>query len=211
MNRLLLCLTIALAVLAPGSARAQAESADRQVPVFVRGRVEPTIVGDREPIPLTVTVTNGLPRAIHHAGTWTDPVEWNGETIGISLVDVYRDGQPGNLLVSGPDVTLPGNVSGIGRTRIESGRSISIRTDARKWVLRDGWLPGEYDVTVRVDNLAVDSHTFLSVLSDPLSFTIAPAGHAPVRSEDHPEPSIDPAVRALRDSATQTRPQESHK
>jgi hypothetical protein len=49
------------------------------------------------------------------------------------------------------------------------------------------------------------------VLSDPLSFTIAPAGEAPVQPEGHPERSIDPAVRALRDSATQTRPQESHK
>jgi hypothetical protein len=162
----------ALVVLVPASAEAQTERVDRQIPVFVRGRVEPAVVGVDEPIELIVSVTNGLPRVIYHSGSWTEPVEWNGETISISIVDIYRDGEPGNLFFSRPEVTLPSGVSGIGRVRIESGRSLSVRTDASKWTLRDGWLPGDYRITVRVSNLAVDDYCTVSVTSDPVEFTI---------------------------------------
>lgn len=195
MQRRWMIVAAALVVLAPVSAASQAQSADRQIPVFVRGRVEPAVVMDGAAIELAVTITNGLPRAIYHSGSWTEPVGWNGETISLSVVDVYRDGQPGNLLISRPDVTLPRDVSGIGRARIESGRSLSIRTDARKWTLRDGWLHGSYAITVRIDNLAVDDHCSLSVVSDPIGFTITTTRDAATAPRDHPEPSIDRTVR----------------
>jgi hypothetical protein len=162
----------ALAVLPADPAPGQARSADRQVPVFVRAEAARTAVDEGSPIGLTVTVTNGLPRVIFLSGAWTEPVDWNGETISISVVDVYRDGEPGNLLIARPDVTLPAGVSGIGRVGIESGRSLSVRTDARKWTLRDGWLPGSYRITVRVDNLVVDDYSTLSVTSDPIEFAV---------------------------------------
>lgn len=172
MQRQLMLVVAALVVLIAALAAAQTQSADRQIPVFVRGQVEPDVVGAEAPIELTVAVTNGLPRAIYHSGSWTEPVEWNGETISISVLDVYRDGEPGNLFISRPEVTLPSGISGIGRVRIESGRALSIRTDARKWMLRDGWLPGDYQIIVRVDNLVVDDYCTLSVISDPIEFTI---------------------------------------
>jgi hypothetical protein len=206
-----------IAVLVSASASPQAGPADRQVPVFVRAEVKPAVVREGDPIELTVTITNGLPRAIFHAGSWTEPNSWNGETIGVSIVDVYRNGLPGNLFVGRPEITLPGNVSGIGRVRIESGRSLSVRTDARKWLLRDGWLPGRYDITVRVDNLSIDHHSSLSVIGDPVAFRIVDeAGEAPsagdatgeggvdgasgadsiLPREDHPRPSLDQNARA---------------
>jgi hypothetical protein len=172
MHRSLVFAVVASSALIALPAGAETQRVDRQIPVFVRGRVDPAVVGVDEPIDLTVTVTNGLPRVIFYSGSWTEPVEWNGETISISIVDIYRNGQPGNLFLDRPEVTLPSGVSGIGRVRIESGRLLSIRTDAGKWVLRDGWLPGDYQVTVRVDNLAIDDYCTLSVTSDPIEFTV---------------------------------------
>jgi len=55
---------------------------------------------------------------------------------------------------------------------IKPNGSPSITTDARKWALRDGWLPGRYTVVARVDNLQVDDSSRLSVLSEPLEFII---------------------------------------
>jgi hypothetical protein len=170
-----------LVVVAAPCAVAQTERVDRQIPVFVRAEVAPAVVEADAPIELNVTVTNGLPRVIHHSGSWTEPVEWNGETIGVSVVDIYRDGEPGNLFLARPEVTLPAGISGIGRVRVDSGHSLSIRTDASKWTLRDGWLPGSYQITVRVDNLALDDYCTLSVMSDPIEFAI----------EDPPSPGLE--------------------
>ncbi len=92
MQRRSMFMVAALVTLVAALATAQVQSADRQIPVFVRGQVEPAVVGVGAPIELAVTVTNGLPRAIYHSGSWTEPVEWNGETISVSVLDVYRDG-----------------------------------------------------------------------------------------------------------------------
>ena len=97
----------ALVTLLAALAAAQPQSADRQIPVFVRGKVEPAVVETGAPIELTVTVTNGLPHAIYLSGSWTEPVDWNGETISVSVLDVYRDGKPGNLLIGRPAAAKP--------------------------------------------------------------------------------------------------------
>jgi len=52
------------------------------------------------------------------------------------------------------------------------GKRVEIQTDARKWKLRDDWLPGRYRVTVLVDNLKVDKYSTISVLTDPIEFEI---------------------------------------
>jgi hypothetical protein len=172
MRKRWMIMTAVFVAVLPALVVAQQETEGRAIPVFVRGKVEPAVVAAGAPIELTVTITNGLPLAIYHSGSWTEPVDWNGETISLSVLDVYRDGEPGNLLISRPEISLPADVSGIGQVRIESGRSLPIRTDAGKWMLRDGWLPGNYAITVRVDNLVVDDHCTLSVMSDPIEFTI---------------------------------------
>ena len=58
---------------------------------------------------------------------------------------------------------------------IEPGKTLVIRTDARKWKLRGGWLPGRYKAWVRVDGLTIDRYSQLSVTSDPFEFEIKAA------------------------------------
>lgn len=124
-----------------------------------------------EAIPLTIVVHNGLPSSIYHTTFSLVPLAWNGETANISLVDICRD-KPFNLYLARPEVRFPGNISGRSWIEIKPNSSLSITTDARKWTLRDGWLPGHYRITVRVDNLQADDYSRLSVLSDPLEFEI---------------------------------------
>jgi hypothetical protein len=139
--------------------------------VVVTGKVEPGTVKAREPIPLTVTITNGLPASIRHNTFRLEPTDWNGETVNISLVDIYREGTA-NLYRSRPKVDVPLQISGMGSHEIKPGGTLTVKTDARKWQLRDGWLPGRYKVTIRVDHLTLDRYSTLSVLSDPVEFRV---------------------------------------
>ncbi len=145
---------------------------ERQVPLVVTANVDLEIVKSGEAIPLTITVSNGFPSSIYHSTFSLTPNEWNGETCNVSLVDIYRDDKPGNLYLAQPKMDVPITISGMGRREIKPGGKLVIRTDARKWKLRDGWLPGKYQVTVRVNNLTVDNYSKLSVLADPVEFEI---------------------------------------
>ena len=143
------------------------------IDVVVRGQVTPAVVKPGEPIPLAVTVSNGLGADVYHSTFSLKPNDWNGETQNISLVNIQRDGKPFNLyLASRPKANSPQYIAGMGRQRIKTGESLRIETDARKWKLRDGWLPGRYKVTVRVDRLRIDPYWTLSVVSDPFEFVI---------------------------------------
>ncbi len=144
---------------------------DHHVPVVVMGKVEPGTVKAGEPIPLTVTITNGLPASIRHNTYRLEPTSWNGETVNINLVDIYREGPP-NLFLYRPKLDPPQEISGMGSHEITPGGTLTVKTDARKWTLRDGWLPGRYKVTVRVDHLTLDRYSTLSVLNDPVGFTV---------------------------------------
>ena len=141
------------------------------ISVVVVGRTERTTMRVGEAIPLTITIHNGLPSPIYHTTFSLVPLPWNGETVNISLVDIYRD-KPFILYLARPEMKVPRNISGMGRKEIKPDGSLSITTDARKWTLRDGWLPGRYTVVARVDNLQVDDCSRLSVLSEPLEFEI---------------------------------------
>lgn len=143
----------------------------RQIAVSVVCRTERAAMKAGEAIPLTISIRNGLPSSIYHATFSLVPLAWNGETANISLVDIYRD-KPFNLCLARPEVKVPLNISGMGQKEIKPNGSLSITTDARKWTLRDGWLPGRYTVVARVDNLQVDDSSRLSVLSEPLEFII---------------------------------------
>lgn len=164
----LLMFTAGLIVVASGQEGKQ----ERQIQVVVSAEVKPKIVKTGEAIPLTITVSNGLSSSIYHSTFSLTPNNWNGETCNVSLVDIYRDGKAGNLYLARPRIDVPMTVSGMGRREIKPGGKIDIPTDARKWKLRDGWLPGRYNVTVRIDNLKVDDYSTLSVLADPIEFEI---------------------------------------
>ncbi len=144
---------------------------DRQIPVVVTGKVEPGTVKAGGAIPLTVTITNGLPTSIRHNTFRLEPTDWNGETVNISLVDIHREGPP-NLFLHRPEVDPPQIISGMGSHEIKPGGTLTVKTDARKWKLRDGWLPGRYKVTVRVDHLTLDRYSTLSVMSDLVEFRV---------------------------------------
>jgi hypothetical protein len=145
---------------------------ERQIPVIIIVEVKPEIVKSEEVVPLTITVSNGLSSSIYHLTFSLTSNDWNGETYNISLVDIYRDGNTGNLYLERPQMSVPITMSGVVRQEIKPGEKLEIQTDVRKWKLRDGWLPGRYRVTVRVDNLEVDEYSTLSVLSEPVEFEI---------------------------------------
>ena len=145
---------------------------ERQIPVIVSVEVKPEIVKSGEVVPLTITVSNGLSSSIYHLTFSLTSNDWNGETYNISLVDIYRDGNSSNLYRARPKMDVPITVSGVARREIKPGEKLEIQTDARKWKLRDGWLPGRYRATVRIDNLKVDKYSTLSVLSEPIEFEI---------------------------------------
>ncbi len=145
---------------------------ERQIPVVVTAGANLKNAKSGEAIPLIIEVSNGLPSSIYYSTFSLTQNEWNGETCNLSLVGIYRDDKPGNLYLARPKVDVPRTISGMGRREIKPGARLLIRTDARKWTLRDGWLSGRYRVTLRVDNLTVDKYSTLSVLSDPVEFEI---------------------------------------
>lgn len=145
---------------------------ERQVPVIVTAEANLKNVKSAEAIPLTIKVSNGLSSSIYYSTFSLTQNEWNDETCSLSLVDIYRDDKPGNLCLARPKIDVPMTISGMGRREVEPGATLVIQTDARKWEIRDGWLPGKYRVTVRVDNLTVDKYSTLSILADPVEFEI---------------------------------------
>ncbi len=145
---------------------------ERKIPVVVSAEVKPKILKSGEAIPLTITVSNGLSSSSYHSTFSLTPNDWNGETCNVSLVDIYRDGKAGNLYLARPKIDIPMTVSGMGIREIKPGGKLEIQTDARKWKLRDGWFPGRYKVTVRINNLKIDDYSTLSVLADPIEFEI---------------------------------------
>ena len=155
--------------------------AKRQIPVIVHARLRPVVKGTHvytnlaeadKPIPLEITIFNGLRSCIYHSTFSNKPNTWNGETANISLVDIYRNDKQFNLYLARPKIDVPVGISGMGRYEIKPVEKLLIQTDAHKWTLRDGWLPGRYKVTLRVDNLTADRYCNLSILSDPIEFEI---------------------------------------
>lgn len=100
-----------------------------------------------------------------------EPSDWNGETMNIGLVDIYREGTA-NLYRSRPKVDVPLQMSGMGSHEIKPGGTLTVKTDARTWELQGGWSPGHYKITIRVDHLTVDRYSTLSVMSDPVEFRV---------------------------------------
>ncbi len=128
-----------------------------------------------DPIPLAVTVENGLKSAISFGTFSLDPVPWNGETSSLTLVDVYRNGENGGLFLGRPKIEPPEQTQSPSHYVLKRGQSLVIKTDLSKWKIRGGWIPGRYTATVRIENLATERgrHT-VSVLSEPFSFEVIP-------------------------------------
>ena len=143
----------------------------RQIPIMIQVEV-PAKVKTQAEIPLTITIKNGMPGEIEFHGFGIVPMDWNGETVNLELPDIYRDGQPTNIYQSRPRAEVPRRITGMARQVIRPGQTLTIRTDARKWNITGGWIPGRYRLTVRVERLTVDAFATLSVRSEPMEFTI---------------------------------------
>ena len=146
---------------------------ERLIPVVVTGKVEPAVVEQGKPVPLAVTIANGLKGPISYSTFSLKPNDWNGETVHLTLVDIYRDGKPGGLFVERPKVEVPEKIAGVGQHRINAGEGLTVTTDARRWKIMGGWVPGKYKANIRVENLAVEGdRCILSVHSEPFEFEI---------------------------------------
>ena len=138
------------------------------IPVSVHAQAELAVFKASKPLPMSVTLTNGLSKTIRFTTFATEPNEWNGETLNVSLVDVYRDKKKRNLYFARPELKVPVTVSGAGSRQIQPNGTLSIMIDINKWKIQGGWTKGEYEVVFRMDNIIVDDKVKLSVLSAPV-------------------------------------------
>lgn len=150
----------------------------RQIPVTITLTPAPpappaATFTEAEPLLLDVTITNNLPGPIDFSGFGTQMTDWNAEAASISLVDIRRGDDIRNRFLHAPKVTPPPHIAGRSRRIINPGQSLTIRIDARKWQLRDHWIPGRYQVNVKVGNLRLDDFTQAIIMSEMVEFEIA--------------------------------------
>lgn len=138
------------------------------IPVTIRAQAELAVFKAGGTLPVSITLTNGLPTVIRFGTFATEPNEWNGEAMNISLVDVYRDGQQRNLYLARPKVTPPVNISGMGSYPIPPGGTLRVTVDISKWTIQGAWMKGTYELVFRMDNINVGDKVTMSVLSDPI-------------------------------------------
>jgi hypothetical protein len=155
-----------------GATAALAYVPERQIAVTLTALTKPEGYRHGEGLPVTLVITNGLGGEIGFARLAAEPNLWNGETYGCSLVDVYRDGKPGDLYLARPELHVPNSISGPGVKYVRPGESLEIELDVSKWRIRDGWRRGTYKAIFRVDRIIADEYVELSVLSDPVTFEI---------------------------------------
>ena len=167
-------LILGVALLIP-AARTPADEPKPTIPVRVRVTAPKAPVKAGQPTPLTLTVENGLLGPIEFHSSVTEPNDWNGETVAVELVDIYRVGDFTNRFLAKPKVDPPRTVAGPSRRVVEPGKSLDVRIDASKWTIRDGWQPGTYTVTARVRVTADGGRVQLGVLSAPAGFRVKAA------------------------------------
>jgi hypothetical protein len=68
--------------------------------------------------------------------------------------------------------TPPRYLSAPGWYPIPPGESKTKTIDVRKWDVMEGWIAGKYQLLFRADKIDVDSHTWISVSSDPITIEI---------------------------------------
>jgi hypothetical protein len=130
-----------------------------------------------EQLNITLTLLNELKSSIYFETFGKKWEAYNGETVNCRLVDIYREGDSGQLYLARPELKLPSGPpgpSGLGVIWVKPGASAKIQLDMSKWKIRGGWIPGEYQVNCRIDRITVDRHISLSVMADPISFEILP-------------------------------------
>jgi hypothetical protein len=143
-----------------------AEEEKPVIPVSVHAQAELAVFKSGKPLPMSVMLTNGLSNTIRFSTFAIKPNDWNGETLNISLVDVYRGKQRRNLYLARAELKVPVTISGPGARPVTPNGTFSIMIDISKWKIQGGWTKGEYELVFRMDNIIVDDKIKMSVLSD---------------------------------------------
>lgn len=170
----LLVLAISTLLLAqpPGIRNGRPVREGRQMPVVVSAKPVKDAFVAGEPIVVEVTVTNNMPGDVGVTGFAFEPNEWHGETSTACPEDVYRDGVVLNRLIGKPEVKPPRTIAGPGGRGIMPGASQKIVLHLDKWTIVDGWKPGTYDVTFRVNRVVIDDYTIAMIKADPVRVVV---------------------------------------
>ena len=162
MQRRTVALAATIFALLPRAGTSQA----RQVPIGVRAEAAVDTLRSGGPLPLRITITNGLRDEIYFLAYTLTPNEWNGETLTLTVFDVERAGESGRVNVHAPSVRVPMTLAGRGMRRIPPRDSLTWVVDLAKWQAEGGWLPGEYKFLVRPNPIHVDRFLTAWVTSD---------------------------------------------
>lgn len=142
------------------------------IPVSVHAQAEVEVFEAGKPILMSVVLTNGLSKTIRFNTYATEPNEWNGETLNISLIDIYRNKEKRNLYSASPEIKVPLVISGSGSHPLDPNETLRITIDISKWKIQGGWTKGTYELAIRMDNIVVDDKVNMSILSDPVEVTV---------------------------------------
>ncbi len=142
------------------------------IPVSVHVQAELAVFKAGKPLPMSVTLANGLSNTVSFSTFAIEPNELNGETLNISLVDVYRGGEKNNLYIARPELKVPLKISGPGSRDVQPNGTLRVMIDTSKWKIQGGWTKGEYELTFRMDNIIVDDKVTMSILSDPVNVIV---------------------------------------
>ena len=138
----------------------------RQVPIVVRAEAAVDTLRSGGSLPLRITIMNGLRDEIYILTYTLTPNEWNGETWGLTIFDVEREGDSTRVNVHAPSVRVPMMIPGRSVRRIPPRGSLTWVVDLAKWQAEGGWLPGKYKLLVRPDAIHVDRFMTAWVTSD---------------------------------------------
>lgn len=165
-------LSTLLAAQTPKDNGGKAVRAARQLPIVLSAKPMKAAFVPGEPIAVEITVTNNLPGDVGVSGFAFEPNEWNGEASTACPEDIYRDGVTLNRLIGKPEVKPPRTISGMGGRNVKPGQSRKIVLHLNKWTIVDGWKPGTYDVTLRVNRVVIDDYAIAQIKADPVRVVV---------------------------------------
>ena len=146
---------------------------DRLLPVSLRVVPEQQTFKADQPILVTLELRNNFPKgALFFESFSLSPNDWNGETFNVELDALYLEGKKGSCYLRRPTLEPPITVSGFGLEEIPAQGTMKLVVDCSKWAIRDGWIPGSYVVTFRLDRIIADKYSRLSVRSEPVIINI---------------------------------------
>ena len=149
-----------------------AERPDRALAVTLSSHAHSTVYRQGNPILIDLELSNGLGTDVGFLSYSLAPLDWNGETVGVHLTDVYRDEDPMGKFLKRPDVTQPHFVAGVGRERVAPGSSKIKEIDISKWQIVGGWAPGRYSIQLELSGVDIDAHTTARISAEPITIQI---------------------------------------